>query len=54
MKIFIALLVAALAIGGSNAQTGPCANIRSRAAWGARAANTAALVRLLLNNNKRY
>lgn len=42
MKCFIALVVAALAIG-ANAQTGPCASIRSRAAWNARGANTAVL-----------
>lgn len=40
MKLFIALIVATLAFG-SEAQTGPCANIRTRAAWGARAANPA-------------
>lgn len=39
MKVFVAILVAVLAIG-ANAQTGPCASIRSRAAWSARAANT--------------
>lgn len=42
MKLFVTLLVAALAIG-ANAQTGPCASIRSRAAWAARAASTAVL-----------
>lgn len=39
---FVLLVVAALAIG-AKAQTGPCANVRTRAAWGARAANTAFL-----------
>lgn len=38
MKLLVALLVATLAIG-SDAQTGPCAAIRTRTAWGARAAN---------------
>lgn len=42
MKCFVALLVAALAIG-ANAQTGPCANVRTRAAWGSRAATTSVL-----------
>jgi peptidoglycan recognition protein len=42
MKVFVTLLVAALAIG-ANAQTGPCANVRTRSQWGARAANTAVL-----------
>ena len=38
MKLFVTLLVATLAIS-ANAQTGPCANIRTRTQWGARAAN---------------
>lgn len=42
MKCFVALIVAALAIG-ANAQTGPCANIRTRAAWGSRTTSTSAL-----------
>jgi peptidoglycan recognition protein len=42
MKALVTLLVAALAIG-ANAQTGPCAAVRTRSQWGARAANTAVL-----------
>lgn len=42
MKGFVALVVAVLAIG-ANAQTGPCASIRSRAAWGSRTTSTAVL-----------
>ncbi|CRL04926.1 CLUMA_CG018019, isoform A [Clunio marinus] len=40
MKAFLALLVAVLAIG-VNGQTGPCANIRTRGAWGSRSTNPA-------------
>lgn len=40
MKVLVALFVVALALG-SNAQTGPCSNIRTRAAWNARSSNTA-------------
>lgn len=38
MKWAIATILAVLSVGAF-AQTGPCANIRTRAAWGARAAN---------------
>jgi N-acetylmuramoyl-L-alanine amidase len=36
---FLVFLIAALAVS-VNAQSGPCANIRTRAQWGARSANT--------------
>lgn len=38
MKLLVVLVIAALALG-TDAQSGPCANIRTRAQWGARAAN---------------
>jgi peptidoglycan recognition protein len=38
MKIFIALLALVVAV---SAQTGPCANIRTRAQWGSRSTNPA-------------
>lgn len=40
MQKFVILFLLALAVG-SYAQTGPCATIRTRAQWGARASNTA-------------
>ncbi|CRK97725.1 CLUMA_CG011105, isoform A [Clunio marinus] len=40
MKIIVSLLVV-LFVVAVNGQTGPCANVRTRAAWGARAANPA-------------
>jgi peptidoglycan recognition protein len=39
MKVLIA--ICALLVVSARAQTGPCANIRTRQQWGARAANTA-------------
>lgn len=42
MKYIIVLVLAALAIG-ADAQTGPCANVRTRAAWGSRTTNPAFL-----------
>lgn len=40
MKFFVALFLAAAAIT-ANAQTGPCANVRTRTAWGSRTTNPA-------------